>query len=312
MRSPESDKLMRGFTIIEVLVVVAILAVLATVTIVGLSSAREAGRAATTNSFMQAIVTGLEGFEQDHDFLPASNVPNTATYNQSPMWESSFSDRWYGGEILAQALMGYAQDDSVNPPKALDNHPASGGGYGAKKLNRSDYKYATSGRSFGPYVELKSEESLVKTTDANGNESARFAFSSPSNRNGEPILYFRRDRNPNMTDPVNDPLWGINAAPDRYAYNIEDNAGGGSSVRSNDVFATAASDKAFEYLQTRWDDRKAATNNDPNDTDWTNYQDFTGLETSMKSAEYILIAPGEDGTFGGTADTHDDIVITGN
>lgn len=289
-----------GFTLIEILVTLAILLALAGISIVGLGHARKAARAATTNSFLQAVTTGINAFERDHDFVPASSLHNDSRYSGSFMYDTS--DPWYGGEIMAQALMGYAQNDD-NPPKALDNHPAStssgagtGGGYGARRLNRSTYDYAATGRTYGPYVELKSDDSLMKSFDDSGTGvSDRYAFRSPANREGDgPILYFRRDPNPNQTANT-DPVWGENttgATPDRYTYNLLDNhKNSGRGSKDSGLFN--GSDNAFDSL----DDA----------------QDKEALQRSMRSAKYILIAPGEDGVFGGAAaGEHDDIVITGS
>ena len=295
MRSCERDNSMRGFTLIEVLVTIAIVIALAGITVVGLGHARKAARAATTNSFLQAITTGISGFERDHDFLPAGSLHHDSRYSGSFMYDTA--DPWYGGEIVAQALMGYAQDDA-SPPVALDGFPKSGegGGYGARKLSKTTYDYATTGRTYGPYIELKSDDSLVKTFEDSGfGETDRYAFSSPANNNNNnnpPILYFRRDPNANQTANT-DPVWGTNTtatAPERYVYNLLDNHDTG---RGASPFSVANSDKAFDSL----DDAP----------------DKEALERSLRSSKYILIAPGEDEVFGGAAPgEHDDIVVTGS
>ena len=89
---------------------------------------------------------------------------------------------------------------------------------------------------------------------------------------------------------VGDAVWGTNSSPDRFHYNLEDNHDSG---RTGDPFAAANSDNAFDSLDDATDKE--------------------ALERAMRSAKYILIAPGEDGVFGGAAPgEHDDIVITGS
>lgn len=61
----------RGFTLIEMLVVIGIIGLLASVVLVGLANARRSGRDAKRLADLRSIQTGLEGFYNACGYYPA-------------------------------------------------------------------------------------------------------------------------------------------------------------------------------------------------------------------------------------------------
>lgn len=70
----------KGFTLIEILIVVAIIAILASVVLIGLGPTQEAGRDARRISDLQEIQNGLELWYNKCGIYPGTNtcVPGTA------------------------------------------------------------------------------------------------------------------------------------------------------------------------------------------------------------------------------------------
>lgn len=71
MNKTQSQK---GFTLIEMLVVIGIIGLLASVVLVGLGNARRSGRDAKRISDLRSIQTGLEGFYNACGHYPAENT----------------------------------------------------------------------------------------------------------------------------------------------------------------------------------------------------------------------------------------------
>lgn len=70
----------RGFTLIEMMIVVAIIAILVTILVPNLMRARAQAQTAACESNLKEIATALELYETDHDAYPASgNVDSSNT-----------------------------------------------------------------------------------------------------------------------------------------------------------------------------------------------------------------------------------------
>ena len=68
----------KGFTLIEILIVVAIIAILASIVLVGLGPSQQAGRDARRLSDIRQIQTGLELYFNRCGIYPGNAAPNTA------------------------------------------------------------------------------------------------------------------------------------------------------------------------------------------------------------------------------------------
>lgn len=67
----------KGFTLIEILIVVAIIAILASIVIVGLGPAQQSGRDARRVTDLQSIQNGLELYYQQCGFYPSNTQGST-------------------------------------------------------------------------------------------------------------------------------------------------------------------------------------------------------------------------------------------
>jgi general secretion pathway protein G len=107
-----------GFTLIEVLVVVAIIGLLASVILVSLKSAEEKARISRAQVEVQELQKALEQYHLDHGTWPAGFFSNDIT--DLSQWNSSWSD----GYISTVGL------DPWNTPYYLDGMPDTECGIG--------------------------------------------------------------------------------------------------------------------------------------------------------------------------------------
>lgn len=318
-----------GFTLIEVLVVISILVILASITLMAVTRAKQTARVTSTQSFMNSVTTALNAFERDHGFYPPSHVDTTVTaYANSPF------DEWRGAEILAQSLLGYLPKDTSSPPDPKIQDGVEGPG--AKKLEQRSYQYATSGRNLGPYIETRSNDSLVETQQNFDDpdpslrisyDPRRFYFTTAASSYNAPLLYIRKERGVG-TDP---PLWDASLTDTDGQYRLSHNAEDGSG----DIFdsSNSAADivsgvklrphALFEY----WDATPAQggpeeeLNSGGSSYTPPRFPKREAFRRTLQSAKYILASPGLNEQFGvagydndlstvGDAE-YDDIIVPG-
>lgn len=72
-------KIQQGFTLIEILIVVAIIAILASVVLIGLGPSQQAGRDARRISDLHEVQTALQLYYNEHGSFPADTTWATLT-----------------------------------------------------------------------------------------------------------------------------------------------------------------------------------------------------------------------------------------
>jgi prepilin-type N-terminal cleavage/methylation domain-containing protein len=102
----------RGFTIIELLTVIAIIALLMSILLPSLSAARRQSKDVNVKAFIHGIETGLEMFRNERGEYPASDPFNTPIYsdpNCEPPIASAINRGWFnsGMSMLAEAMVGH-------------------------------------------------------------------------------------------------------------------------------------------------------------------------------------------------------------
>lgn len=155
----------RGFSLVEVLVVVGIIVVLVAIAVPAVNIARRSSRVAATGSLLNNLAAALQAYHNQFNRYPADSM----AYSGGP----NLNDR----ESLAQGLMGYldANKDGAGP---ANGDPAFG-----FRTNP-----ARKGEIHGPYF-TGDANVLVKS----GNNMA-FA-----DLNGNQIRYFKASSNPKPT-----------------------------------------------------------------------------------------------------------------
>jgi len=153
----------RGFSLIEILVVVAVILALIGILVPAMGQFQKHAKLANTNARLHAIATALEQYHTDFGMYPPS-VSSNAYGGQTP---------GRGQAMLAQALMGYmpANVDGAGP--SISGDPAFG-----FRTRQS----ALGGKIYGPYVanDPKSYKQTIQGVDE--------SFLDPFDQE---ILYFR-------------------------------------------------------------------------------------------------------------------------
>ncbi len=178
----------RGFTLIEVLMVIAIIALLIGLLIVALNKVRGTGEMASTEKLMQSIDAGLSQFKADHGFLPPLLDDTIGVGGGSDLLpyavDRSDDIDYYSTLTLAPYLLGVGDlngdgdddeyDDGVKGAGFRDPGLDHGWGYtyngpggrGRKAYWQSKEKIVGGqrqipGQTYGPYVQVSGDKQVV-------------------------------------------------------------------------------------------------------------------------------------------------------
>jgi type II secretory pathway pseudopilin PulG len=133
-----------GFTIIELLVVVAIIVALIGILLPAMGRMRNSADRARTMAVLSAIQTGLQGYYNDFSIYPPSG----------PAYGGITAGR--GSAMLAQGLMGYLgyAADGAGPDNPNANPPDPQYGF---RTRRASAAMGGGGQIYGPYVPADSK-----------------------------------------------------------------------------------------------------------------------------------------------------------
>ncbi len=210
----------RGFTLIEMLLVIALIALLVGMLIVALSHVRRTGELASTEKLMRSIDMGLAQFKQDHGFLPPlldDTIANGAGKDLLPYpVDRSRNIDYYSVLTLAPYLVGVGDlngdgevdqyDDGVEGAGFRDpgadhgwGHTFNGtAGRGRKAYWKSKEKpigtpptLQIPGQVFGPYIQVSGDKEIVYARNRAGVELREPELFAINDFWGGSIRYYR-------------------------------------------------------------------------------------------------------------------------
>ncbi len=200
-----------GFTIVEILVVIALVLVLLSLVVVAVGSATRTAQRTNTVALMNSINQGLSHFREDMGYLPPvldrqRNIRWTQFGNGDGRMNgpdpnsSAFQDQiqdWYSVTSLAEYLIGYGGIDEDGHDGPGIRRPGTDGFWGATvdhssiKGTRGTFTYRSNflesdlgrsylqGRVYGPYLQLRDDRMLgainpAQEPDEHGNYQVFF------------------------------------------------------------------------------------------------------------------------------------------
>ncbi len=191
-----------GFTLVEMLIVIAMIIVLLSLLVVGLGRATKTAQAAKTKGLMTAINQGLVKFREDIGYYPPVLDNGRALLDGPGLGASDYEDvvqEWYSITSLAEYLVGYGNHredgygtvpgqppifawESESPAIGL-RHPGPDGVWGATRSGDGSLGFRMGGpddfgstvnpgpldqgRVYFPYIELD-DDRLLAGIDENG------------------------------------------------------------------------------------------------------------------------------------------------
>jgi prepilin-type N-terminal cleavage/methylation domain-containing protein len=185
----------RGFTLVELLIVVAVIMVLIGILLPAMGKVHERAAVTRTTTEMTAIQSGLQAYFTDFNMYPPSG----------PAYGNLAAGR--GSVMLAQGLMGYLGYDVDGAGPLLASGAASPNpsdpvyGFRTRKMGKGMSAMGVTAQVYGPYMTPD-----PKTLKGTGGRSQYFvdAWSEEAKSGGSynhEILYFRSTRAPGA-DPA--------------------------------------------------------------------------------------------------------------
>jgi len=285
-----------GFTIVELLIVIAVIIVLLSILIVAVRAASRTAQGANTQALFGAINQGLVRFQEDHGYLPPVLDKDRNLYE--PDWDAVIANgnypfeaqEYYSVTTLADYLVGYGPsgDDGFDGPGIRS--PGSDGVWGASTNNQAagfliDREPTESGKVYAAYIELKDENLLASTDGTN----------TPS---GVPNVYRPGQGGYNPDDPkVILDYWG---SPIRYYRQLYRPGALAYPYKPYNPAVRPPSLADVFILRPQEFKNGAAINGLPDNNDWSVPGGDISTSMALKTASFALFSPGPDRRSNGT------------
>jgi len=286
-----------GFTLVELLVVVAIIVILMGILIPLVASARTQAKIAATKALLTNLNTALQSYYNDFNMYPSSatkvydgNTVASPSGSGKSAYPNDVIPAGRGPCMLAQGLMGYLPFDVDGcGPKLLN---------GSSSSNTDDpsfgFRVGNRGRVYGPYM---SADTKHYRTTSNTDQS----FIDPF---GNEILYYRAV---SVSDPMPDPMYVFGSATNNNSYFIADDntricdaKGTVTTISGPNALSLTLSAGFFESLGIYNNVINNTTDPSPSNHETHSPAALLGRDS------YLLVSAGPDGKYF----TKDDIVAT--
>jgi prepilin-type N-terminal cleavage/methylation domain-containing protein len=197
-----------GFTLIEILVVIAIIAVLAGILLAALSGVQQAAKKTKTTTLMQSFGRACDEFALDHGrypgLLPDAVIDGTRiTSTQNALLELMGGARVIGPQSTTQTTAEYNDFLSNTTVPAIEDINGWSLAFNPNRFGEGPW---VSGRVYEPYFSPKSSDLKYKVFDV----AAPDDFELPALVDAweTPIIYLRavRKNGPIIDDPANNTL----------------------------------------------------------------------------------------------------------
>lgn len=197
MKHPQTTRRF-GFTLIEILVVIAIIAVLASILLPALQKVQETAKKTKTSSLMQSFARACDEFALDHGrypgLLPDSAIDGTTiTSAQNALLELMGGARAVNSQSPQTVLDEYTDFADTASVLATLNDPASGLTWDIA-FNESRFGEGPwiNGRVYEPYFSPKSSD--LRYTPFDTNDAGSFEYPAIVDAWDIPIIYLRAGR----------------------------------------------------------------------------------------------------------------------
>ena len=205
-----------GFTLIEILVVIAIIAVLAGILLAALSGVQKAAKKTQSSSLMQSFARACDAFALDHGrypgLLPESAVNGTElTSMQNAMLELMGGARAMNNQspnTVVDEYNAFASNATVSYLETFIDQISGLTWSLAFNEGRFGEGPWIAGRVYEPYFSPKSRDMQYKPFDENTDD---YVLPSLIDAWDTPIIYFRaaRKHGPIIADPANSSIFGF-------------------------------------------------------------------------------------------------------
>lgn len=167
----------RGFTIVELLIVIVVIAILAAITIVAYNGVQAKARDNVRSSDAKTIVKALELYYADKGYYPngTNYTPGSTAINSG--WSTTADGSWAN---LAAALAPYVSD-LPTPPGNASSTPAINGGNSYDYFGFKDSAYCGVGAGRGWLLVYHQEGTQANTLEGACTGTAVGPYSGSSN-----------------------------------------------------------------------------------------------------------------------------------
>ncbi len=172
-----------GFTIVELLIVIAMIILLLGILVVAVNRASRTAQITNTRALMNSISQSLERFREDVGYYPPVLGPDRTLLDPLDpvaLTPDEYRDQiqlWYSVTTLADYFIGYGDDQQDAYDGVGIRHPGPDAVWGATIYGDADGSLgarnagtgpASAGKVYGPYLELK-DERLLASINSQGN-----------------------------------------------------------------------------------------------------------------------------------------------